>query len=384
MTMKLNDRKIKVLHLLSSRGFYGMERVVWNLTRNMDRQKVTSYVALFDNLKHPNHDLARRVIEAGFPLIRVPCRGRIDLAAVGEVMRQLQENQIDVLHCHEIKSIVYGIAAAKMSRVPSVVTLHSWLFPSLMEKIYEPLIGFLIRFFDRIAVVSNAFESDLKKLRIRKGMVRFIPNGIDPPRSLLSQTEKESLKNRFGASPEDRVVALVGRLEAGKGHRPFLDAAALLGKRHPNMVFWVIGEGSRSSELKQYAARLGLSEKIVFTGFVEDMIRLYEVIDICVLPSLKEGLPMVILEAMGHGICVVTTPVGELKRIIRNNENGILLDQASADSILTAVDQLVRQPGRMKEIGARAQQTVSPEYLSETMARRYERLYENVIHARRG
>jgi glycosyltransferase involved in cell wall biosynthesis len=149
------------------------------------------------------------------------------------------------------------------------------------------------------------------------------------------------------------------------------------------MVFWVVGEGSLSSELKKHAGRLGLSEKVVFTGFIEDMIRFYDLIDICVLPSVKEGLPMAILEAMGHGICVVATPVGELKHIIRNNENGVLLDRASAKSISSAVDQLVRYPEKMREIGCRARQTVYPEYLSETMARRYEQLYSNLICSRR-
>jgi len=238
------EKKMRVLHLLSSRGFYGMERVVWNLVRNTDRQKVTSYVATFDNLKHPNNDLARRVSESGIPYIRLPCRGRVDLAAVGEVIRLLRENQIDVLHCHEVKASYNGIAAAKRSHVSSVVTLHSWLFPSLILKIYEPLIGFLIRFFDRIVVVTNEFEADLRKLRIRKRIVRFIPNGIDPPLSPLSQAEKEGLRNRFRARREDLVVALVGRLEPGKGHRQFLDAAALLCQRHPNMFFGLWAKGA--------------------------------------------------------------------------------------------------------------------------------------------
>jgi len=122
---------------------------------------------------------------------------------------------------------------------------------------------------------------------------------------------------------------------------------------------------------------------MVFTGFVKDMIRLYEAIDICVLPSVKEGLPMAILEAMGYGICVVATPVGELKHIIRSNENGILLDRASPKSISSAVDQLVRHPEKMKEIGCRARLTVYPEYLSETMACRYQQLYANLICSRR-
>jgi glycosyltransferase involved in cell wall biosynthesis len=350
--------------------------------RNTDRQKVTPFVATFDNLKHPNDDLSRRVSESGFPLIRVPSRGRADLAAVGAIIGIIRENQIDVLHCHEIKSIVYGTAAAKMSHVASVVTLHSWLFPSLLEKIYEPLIGFLIRFFDRIVVVTNEFEADLQKLRIRKRIVRFIPNGIDPPRSTLSHTEKENLRHRFRASLEDLVVALVGRLEPGKGHRQFLDAAALLSKRHPNMVFWVVGEGSLSAELRKQVDRLWLSEKVVFTGFVEDMIQLYEIIDICVLPSVKEGLPMAILEAMGHGVCVIATQVGELKHIIRHQENGILLDRANAENISAAVDQLVRNPIKMNEIGWRARKTIYPEYLSETMARRYEKLYITLTHER--
>jgi glycosyltransferase involved in cell wall biosynthesis len=341
------------------------------------------YLATIENLRHPNDDLARKVSESGFPVFRVPCRGRIDLVAVGKVARILRDNQIDILHCHEVKSIVYGIVAATLANVASVVTLHSWIFLSRSGKIHEALTGILIRYFDRIAAVSNEFQPDLDKFFINKRSVQFIPNGIELPCPSLDQAEKQDLRKGFFATDEDCIVALVGRLEPGKGHREFLDAAALLLKHHRNLVFLVVGGGSLASDLKRHAAHLGLAGKVVFTGFVRDMSRLYGIIDICVLPSIKEGLPMAILEAMGHGICVVATPVGELKRIIRSKENGILLEQANAKSIRAAVDELVRHPRLMKEIGCNAQQTVYSEYLSETMAHRYEQLYARVIDSTR-
>jgi glycosyltransferase involved in cell wall biosynthesis len=376
-------KKTRVLHLISSSGFYGAERVIYNLVRGMDPHEGTVYLATIDNQRHPNDDLARRLSESGFRVFRVPCRGRIDLATVGEVTRILRDNQIDILHCHEDKSIVYGIVAAKLRHVASVVTLHSWIFPSRLEKIYEPLIGVLIRFFDRIAVVSNEFEANLEKFRIRKRVVRFIPNGIDPPPAPLSQAEKRDVKKRLNTTAEELIIAMVGRLETGKGHREFLDAAALLLKRHRNLAFLVVGDGSLAPDLRRHAASLGLSGKVVFTGYVKEMNKLYAIIDICVLPSMKEGMPMVILEAMGHGISVVATRVGELKHIIRSKENGILLEQASAKSISAAVDELVRNPRLMKKIGSSAQQTVNSSFLSVTMARRYEQLYAQVIDSTR-
>jgi glycosyltransferase involved in cell wall biosynthesis len=176
-----------------------------------------------------------------------------------------------------------------------------------------------------------------------------------------------------------KVVGTVARLDLQKGFEYLLRAVRELCNSFYGLKVVIVGEGPDRKAIEGMVQEYGLQSNVVLAGQQSDMPGVYAAMDIFVLPSLNEGLPMTILEAMAASKPVVATRVGAIPKVINDGENGLLVDPRDTDGLRNAIASLLADPGKCRRMGEKAHEWVSRNYTSEAMALKYRQLYEGVL-----
>ncbi len=371
--------QIRVLHLISSRGLYGAERIVINLTAAMNRSRYISHLALLQSEKNPNMELVEAVREKSVQTHIIPCRRWLDGNALGQTRDLIRREGIDIVHCHEMKGRLYGLLCTRGTKARTLATNHNWIRSDFLVTCFELMDAFYIRFFPRIAAVSPEVKTLMQHYLIPENRISVIINGIDMAEFRKNRTAGQRIRQEIGISPDAVLIGTIGRLSPEKGHRYFISAAAQIAPAFPQAYFLIIGDGPHREMLKEYALSLGLGERMIFAGFRKDIAACYSALDIFVLPSLLEGTPMALLEAMSAQVPVIATRAGGVGRIISHGENGLLACPGNAEELASAITALLQNPAEARRLSANAFLTVSEKYSGEKMAREYEKIFENIL-----
>lgn len=361
-----------VVHLISSEGYYGAENMMLALAKATSQQGHAPVVALFCDGRRPHVEAAEPARRLGLPVELVPCRGRWDWRAPGRIRSLLERYGAHVLHTHGYKADVYGYAAARRGRAALVATCHNWPDRRPLMRAYAVLDRILLRRFDRVAAASEPVAAVLR----RSGVAAVpLPNGVETGR-FRQMTAGFAVQRPPGC---DRLAGFVGRLTAGKGGEVLLEAAREVVAERPASGFVFVGEGPRRAAWEALAAKLGLGGKVVFTGALRDMPAVYASLDLLVLPSYDEALPMCVLEAMAAGRPVVATRVGSVPRAVVPGVTGFLFEPGDAAALARAILCLMHDPALARRLGAQSRGHVAQHFSSETMAAAYLDLYQQAL-----
>lgn len=225
-----------------------------------------------------------------------------------------------------------------------------------------------------IAVSEDAARAVREQLRPPPGKLVTIPNGIDVDR-YGNEVDVAAVRARLGLRPEGRVIAVVAKLMEQKGHRVLIDALPLIVERHPDLQVVLAGEGPLRDEIAGRVAAAGLGERVHFVGNRPDIPELLAASDLFVLPSLWEGLPMALLEAMAARLPVVATAVSGSRDVVVDGESGLLVAPADVPALATAMLELLGDAQRARRLGQRARRRVEEEFSGRTQARRHADLF---------
>ena len=178
----------------------------------------------------------------------------------------------------------------------------------------------------------------------------------------------------------------MGRLVPIKGHRYFLDAAKIISSQftvHSSQLkFVIVGDGELREELEDYTKKLGIANDVIFTGFRQDLPKIYADLDIVVLTSLNEGTPVSIIEAMAAGKPVVATNVGGVSSLVKNNVNGFLVSPQDAKALSDAIIKLLKNSDLRQKMGREGQSSVFPHYDISQLVKRVDFLYSSLMKVR--
>jgi glycosyltransferase involved in cell wall biosynthesis len=369
---------MKVLHLISSGGMYGAESVVATLASNLQNRGEDTIVGIFDNAHRPKNDASDRIEKAGVKVIRIPCSGRADRLTVRAIRELIRTEQIDILHSHGYKADIYGYLATRRLRIPIIATRHNQrgLRHTLAIRLYEFLDILFLRRFNTVAAVSDLIAEELLKAGIAPQKVTVIGNGIDVSRFVgASPTLSEELNKG-----QRLLIGTAGRLISQKGMEYFLMAASEVLKKFPTLLFGIVGEGPHRPALERSMKDLGIERNVIFTGPRSDMPNVYASFDVFVLPSLEEGMPMTVLEALASGLPVIATKVGAVARLVFPNQTGILVQPREAAGLAAALISLIGDTELRVRLGENGRSLVQNEYSSSVMSQRYLRLYEELLN----
>lgn len=366
-------RRVKVLQLISSGGYYGAENMLLNLCAGQEQSGCQNSLLLFYNVHVPNVEFYERARRRGLSVRMVHCKGRADWRAVRQIEEYIQEDAVDLVHTHGYKADLYGYLAAWRCHKPVVATCHNWVGGTAALGIYNHLDRMVLKKFNALAAVSDGVAHRLLAFGVPTEKIKTIANGIDV--TAFERAQPLPLLKAEGGT----VVGIVARLDLQKGFEYLLRAARDLCKTTRDLKIVIVGEGPDRDKIEEMIEQYGLQSNVILAGQQSNMPAVYAAMDIFVLPSLNEGLPMTVLEAMAASKPVIATRVGAMGSVIKDGENGLLVAPKDSEGLRNAIASLLSNPERRRRLGDQAYAWVSQNYTSEAMALKYREMYEEVL-----
>jgi phosphatidyl-myo-inositol alpha-mannosyltransferase len=370
----------RVLHLINGEYFGGSARVLMNYLTSSARRAEVAVGVLFPG------ELERRLQASGIETELIVMRSRFDMTATRQVLRLARRWEADLVHTHQPRNTLLARLAALSGGPPVITHVHSPAFRESTRVARNLTTGAVDRALAsrtrRFIVVSESLRAELRRLGIAEDRIRIVANGIPLPSPASAET-RAALRDEFGLPLDEPVVGMVANFRPRKGTELLIQAAGELARAGVPLRVLLVGEAYREGD-RDYAAELvalgqgaGLGERITFTGFRADAERLIAGLDLFVLPSrFGEGLPMVLLEAMGSAVPVVMTPVEGIVEVVQDGLNGLLVAPDDVAELRDAMRSLLESPARRADLGAAGRETVISRYSSDRMAEGFEAVYE--------
>lgn len=303
------------------------------------------------------------------------------LPGLWRAWRLMRREQFTVVECFTQHANILGIPLAWLARVPvRVVSHHSRLenFPEFLTRFQSWLVNH--RWAQRIVVVSKRVQAIALEEGVRPELIVVIRNGIQPmSRSAPEHKASQRLAEELSLRPGELLILNVGRLREQKGQSYLLDAIPLVVKNLPGVVFAIAGDGPLRSDLEEKARKLGIDHAVRFLGNRTDIPQLLAAADVFVLPSLWEGLPIALLEAMQAGLPSVVTNVEGVDEIITDQQNGLVVPVADPLALADALVTVLQDSELRARLGRSARQLVEAEYTVDQMCLQYEALFLSLM-----
>lgn len=315
----------------------------------------------------------------GIRALTLPCDGKVD-PRFARCFRQLVRNErVSLVHSHGYKENFHAILAQAGS--PLVATNHLWKQGTTALRLYNWIDGIVLRSFDRVVAVSDPVLSDMRSAGIPMDKLCRISNGIDVDMYSAVRTPEERAKMRetLGLPQHGFIAGMVSSLTPEKGHQFAIAAVNALREKHPNLYLCIVGDGYLFRELRADVAANNLEKRILFAGRRSDIADVLSCFDAFLLPSLVEGLPMALLEAMAARLPIIAADVGDVSRAIESGISGIIIPAGSVDSLIRALDMLLTDVGLGQMLGEAARMQVNNNFSSRAMAKAYCQLYDELL-----
>jgi len=355
---------IRITHIVSSLQVGGMEQFVVRMADAQRRRghRVTILSIRDGVLARPARDLGIKVHVLG---------GRHKVQRVLSALFQFALLRPDIVHAHNATSLHYAELAKRASDARIVYTSHGeGRAPGRIAKSHE------ITNVDAAVAVSEAVAEQLSVPELI-GKIRVIKNGVSACEPFKS---REDVRTELGLGDEF-VALIVARIDGLKGHNTLIQAAGLLKQRMSAQVTILIaGDGKDRVAMETLSSNLGLDQgNVRFLGFRADVVDLLGAVDAFVLPSLTEGLPLSMLEAMAQKTPVIATPVGGIPELIAQDETGLLVAVDDAEALAGAIAKLAADPALRNRLASEAFRLIEMQYSFAEMTHNYERLYRTLL-----
>ncbi|MBU1929306.1 MAG: glycosyltransferase family 4 protein [Candidatus Omnitrophota bacterium] len=298
------------------------------------------------------------------------------LSSLFRLQPYIEDNHIDIIHSHTRVTQVLGCLVKKYSHIAHVTTCHGFFKNRLSRRIF-PCWG------DKVIAISEQVEEHLiRDFGLKKEQIRLVNNGIDVDKFKIQSLKiKEDARKRLGLK-KGPVAGIVARLSNVKGHIYLIRAIRQAKLKFPEAQLLIVGEGKIKNDLLRLTRELDLTDSVIFLANVTDTREVLSAMDVFVLPSLKEGLGLGLMEAMACGLAVIGTDVGGIKSLIRDRENGILVKPADENSLAQAISELFSDPLKRESLGAKASDFIKNKFSLERMVVRTEEVYRECLSAR--
>lgn len=387
-----SPRKIGVAMVVNNLDVGGLEKVVVSLLNHLDRERFDRYLVCLDGPGKMAADVdlpaENRLVLEKNPDRRLPIVGvSVDLSLFTRIRRFCADREIDILHTHNLAPLLYAGLATRlppMRRRPRLVyTEHNQIYSASAGQ--KRRFRHYLRLADRVLTVSRDLERTLlRDVGAPAAKLQVLWNGIDGRRFVFQDPRK--VRRELGIGDDEMVFGTAVVLSKQKGISYLLDAAERVlasgGPEARRIRFLVAGDGPLRGELEAKAASMGLGDRVLFLGYRRDVPDLISSFDVYVLPSLWEGLPLALIEALAIGKPILCTTVGGNPEIVEDGVNGYLVPPGDAAAL---ADRILRLHGERASAAAFRDRNVEKfkrQFSLEAMVSTHEALFERLAHRR--
>jgi polysaccharide pyruvyl transferase CsaB len=309
---------------------------------------------------------------------------RNDLSIINRLSRYVRQNGFDIIHAHGARANFISMMLKPFVKIPVVTTVHSDYKLDFTDKFYKrffytALNTIALRTLDYYIGVSEEFRRMLIGRGFDASRVFSVYNAVDFNRE-ISFCAKEEFLARFGVDAQGKtLVGIIGRFDYVKGHDIFLRAAAEILKNRDDFIFLMAGEGSEESSLKKLADTLGISRKIIFTGFISDIFSFINAIDINVCASRSESFPFMLLEGALMKKPTVSTEVGGIPELILDNETGFLVPSGDYEKMAERIIFFANNCEAKKSLGENLFSYAKNNFSKESLQKKSIEIYSEIL-----
>jgi len=302
-------------------------------------------------------------------------RGKFDPLTLPALLRVVDAQRIDILHLHGYGATTFGRVAGALRRIPTIVHEHANLtdtpwFQKAADRLLEPFTDIAL------AVSRSTADFVIRARQIPPSKVKVVYLGV-PLEEFSRQrtpTEVHDARRELGIGDDELAVGTITRLHESKGNSYLVDAAVRVVAARPSTRFFLVGEGPLADDLQRQAERLRLGDRFVFAGFRRDVARTLSAFDLSVFPSLWEGTPLTVFEALAMGNPIVATDADGLLDVLTDNVDAAIVPKRDAEALANKIIWAIDRPQERARLAAGARRTAQ-QYDIALFVRKMERLY---------
>lgn len=377
---------VPILHLSSSHVFGGAEEHIRTLLTYMDADRYRCAVAL-----PAGGDFHRVLASHGIVTHDVAFSSKWDLGSLSALRRIVRDNRYAILHSHNRREDLFAVSAARATGALAVTTIHDRInmdqdgrrVRNLGAWVYNRV---LRQSFAKIVTVSEATRWDvIRQTRADPSRVVHVVNGVDLTR-LERALPADAARRRLDLAGDAQLVGIIARVRGEnigkKGHRYLFEAFGRIYGRFPHARLVVVGEdqGARAF-LGRLACDARIAGRVTFLGYRADVIEIVSALDVLAVPSLFEGLPRALMDAMLLGKCVVASAVDGIAEIVEDGVSGLLVPPADAQALAGAIEKALAGEALRQRLGVAAQEVIRNRYGASIMAAETADVYDALLGA---
>jgi glycosyltransferase involved in cell wall biosynthesis len=367
--------EVPLVHLITELDSGGAQTALLRYLTHHDRSRYRPTVVCLYN---GDQVVAQQIRALGIGVVDVGLTRPYRLDALWRLYKLLREERPSILHCWMVHANLLGRLVGRLARLPVIITSRRNV--EIGGPWRERAKRLTRRLDDAvIAVCELARQVEIERTGAAPDKVVTIYNGIDPFPAVPSETVAQ-LRHDFGLRSDAPVAICVSRLHPQKGHEDLLAAWRRVTAVYPHVDLLIVGDGRRRSELERLAAR---QSHVHFTGQRDDVAELLALSDLLILPSLWEGLPNVVLEAMAAGLPVVATAVGGTPELVIDGKTGLLVPPRDPAALAQAILALLTEPDLAQRLGENGRLRVADQFTIRQMVQQTEQLYQRLLAEKR-
>jgi glycosyltransferase involved in cell wall biosynthesis len=369
-------RTLNVLQVCDHLGWegsrmHGVKRLFgWMIPRFDSARYNVSLVSL------RKKDLSEETLESLGVDITYLHKSKFDPATLPALLKVIDRKEIDILHLHGYGATTFGRMAGGMRRLPSILHEHANLtdtpwFQKVADRALEPLTDIAI------AVSQSTADFVIHARQIPERKVKVVYLGVPLEEFSRPRTPDEIrvAREALGIAADQCAIGTVTRLHESKGNSFLVDAARLVVNERPRAKFFIVGEGPLLEPLRQQATALGLGDAFVFAGFAKDVAQVVSAFDVSAFPSLWEGTPLTVFEALAMGKAIVATDADGLLDVLTHEQDAIIVPTRDARALANGLIRMIDEPATRARLGAGARVS-GRQYDIAAFVRKMERLYD--------
>jgi len=364
--------RLRILHLTETAGPGGAEMLMVRLVERLGTEYESKVGLIKDGW------LAAEMTKRGVPVLFLENRGSTPVTLIRQLIATIRRERIDLIHSHEFFMNTCGAMASVLSGVPQLAMVHgrNYYGDRVRRRAAYRAVS---RRACIVAVCEATKEYLVQRVGIDSRRIRVVHNGVD----VEEVRSADSCRKFDSSSHRAPTICTVGRLSPVKGHSDLLLAMRDLVPKFRDVQLLIVGKGRLESVLKQQVVDLGLSKNVSFTGHLENLKEVWPHVDVFVLPSLSEGMPLTLLEAMAAGVPSVATRVGGVPEVVEDGKTGLLVPPRNSDELAKGIAVVLEDQMLAKKIGGAGREAVVRRFSLTQMVQAYREIYTDLVRKRK-